>query len=123
MPLKLKVTEKKPRFFTISLAGSLDTTTHQQLDDKVDQLVNEGAARIITLDMAELTYISSMGVRCVFKAKKALSAQNGSLMMVHLQPAVKKVFEIINALPSVNIFSSMKEMDAYLDRIQNQSTT
>ena len=74
MPLTLKVSEKRPRFFTIELSGSLDTNTHQQLDLKVEQLINDGAARVITLDMAGVDYISSMGVRSVFKAKKGLAA-------------------------------------------------
>lgn len=118
MPLTLTVVEPKPRIFTITLAGSLDTNTHMLLDAKIDQLVKEGAARIITLDMGGVTYISSMGVRCAFRAKKALAQQNGAFLMVNLPPPVKKVFEIIDALPSMKIFANMQEMDAYLARMQ-----
>lgn len=120
MPLKLSVTEKKPRFFTITLVGSLDTNTHILLDDKIDQLVKEGSAKVITLDMGGVNYISSMGVRCTFRAKRALAKQNGTFMMVNLQPPVKKVFEIIDALPSMNIFANMQEMDDYLTRMQSK---
>lgn len=119
MPLKINVVEPRPRFFTVSLDGSLDTETHEQLDTKIEQLVTVGDARIITLDMKGVTYISSMGVRSTFKAKKALAKKNGALLMVNLQPPVKKVFEIIDALPSMQIFSSMAEMDQYLARMQS----
>lgn len=105
----------------ISLSGSLDTETHEILDNKVESLINDGAARIITLDMKELNYISSMGVRSIFKAKKSLSNHNGSLMMVNLQPQVKKVFDIIDALPSMKVFTSMQEMDNYLSKMQSDS--
>ncbi len=120
MTLTLKVTEAKPRFFTINLAGALDTNTYMLLDDKIENLVTEGAARIITLDMSGVTYISSMGVRSIFKAKKALARQDGAFLMVNLQPQVKKVFEIIDALPSMQIFANMQEMDAYLTRMQKE---
>jgi len=121
MPLTLTVVEPKPRIFTITLAGSLDTATHMQLDTKIEQLVTEGAARIITLEMSQLQYISSMGIRSTFRAKKALAKNKGALLMVNLQPTVKKVFEIIDALPSTNIFSTLQELDDYLDRIQSEA--
>jgi len=35
---------------------------------------------------------------------------------------VKKVFEIINALPTLNVFSSIKELDRYLDLMQKKVT-
>jgi len=119
MTLTLKVTELKPRFFTITLAGALDSSTYMLLDNKIENLVTEGAARIITLDMSGVTYISSMGVRSVFKAKKNLARQEGSFLMVNLQPQVKKVFEIIDALPSMQVFANMREMDDYLTRMQS----
>ena len=120
MPLTLRVAEKKPRIFMISLTGALDTSTHMLLDDKIDQLVNEGGARIITLDMSGVHFISSMGVRSAFRAKKALAKNQGAFLMVNLQPPVKKVFEIIDALPTMNIFASLQEMDDYLARMQSQ---
>ena len=39
-------------------------------------------------------------------------------MYVNLQPQVKKIFEIINALPSMDVFASVAELDAYLDAMQ-----
>lgn len=121
MPLQTKTTETKPRIFTIRLTGSLDNTTSPDLESKIVYLTREGGARIITLDMAGLEFLSSMGVRVVFKAKKELAAVNGELLMVNLQPQITKVFEIINAIPSMSIFSSIEELDAYLARMQAKS--
>jgi len=39
-----------------------------------------------------------------------------------LQPQIQKVFDIIKALPSQQVFSTMRELDDYLDRIQRQYT-
>lgn len=121
MPLQTKTTEMKPCVFTIHLNGSLDSTTYTVLESKIDYLLREGGARVITLDMAGLEFLSSMGVRVVLKTKKDLAAINGELLMVHLQPQITKVFEIINAIPSMSIFSSIEELDAYLARIQSKA--
>ena len=38
-----------------------------------------------------------------------------------LKPQIKKVFEIIDALPSMNVFSGVQELDDYLDAMQQQA--
>jgi anti-sigma B factor antagonist len=37
---------------------------------------------------------------------------------MHLQPQIKKVFDILNALPTLQVFASIQEMDEYLDAMQ-----
>jgi hypothetical protein len=37
---------------------------------------------------------------------------------MHLQRQIKKVFEILNALPTLQVFKSIKELDEYLDTMQ-----
>ena len=40
--------------------------------------------------------------------------------MVNLQPQIKKVFDIVKALPEQQIFTSIEEMDNYLKEIQRK---
>jgi anti-anti-sigma factor len=75
---------------------------------------------VIVLDMAEVNYLSSAGIRVILKTKKMLTAYNGKLVFMNLQPQIKKVFEIINALPSMRVFKDLHEMDDYLDRMQRK---
>jgi len=121
MPLKVGSREKTPGIFVISLIGSLDTRTHGIFDDRID-MVLKGAPKLIVLDMEHLDYISSIGISSILKAKKALKRIDGKLTLMHLQPQVKKVFEIINALPSQRIFTGTRELDEYLDRMQRSIT-
>ena len=121
MSLQVTTSEKKPRMFTVTVSGSLDTETHSILDKKIQYLLEEGQARLISLDLEALTFISSMGVRSIFKAEKDLKSRGGALLMVNLQPPIKKVFEIIHALPSMRIFANMQEMDDYLARMQSEA--
>ena len=119
MALTIKTKEQKLRAFVVSLEGSLDGNTSPDLEKQLTYVIHEGKAKVVTLDLAKVNFLSSMGVRVIFKAKKDLAAAGGELCMVNPSTPVKKVFEIIQALPSVQIFTSIEEMDAYLAKIQS----
>ena len=119
MSLNVLVSSKKTGVYVVKPEGRLDSETYSVLEKKIDSLM-ESATRVLILDMSDLDYISSAGVRVVFKAKKALNASGGELMMANLKPQIRKVFEIINALPSISVFKNIKEADAYLDTIQKK---
>jgi anti-anti-sigma factor len=71
-------------------------------------------------DMTKLNYISSMGLQVLFKARKAIEAHKGSVIMANLQPQITKVFEIVKALPPETIFQSIEEADDYFDLMQRR---
>jgi anti-sigma B factor antagonist len=73
-------------------------------------------------DLNAVTFISSAGIRVILKTQKALKQRNGKVVLISLQPQVKKVFEIIDALPSLSVFASIEELDQYLDHIQRKIT-
>ena len=118
MALTIKVMENKPRVFVVTLAGALDSTTFATLEKRLDNLVTEGGAKVITLDLADLTFISSMGIRVIFKTRKDLSRADGTLCLARIPPPVQKALEIVEALPSLQVFASIQEMDAYLAKMQ-----
>lgn len=105
--------------YVVSATGEINGQTFSILENKMDQLLAE-KPNLIVLDMAEVSYLSSAGIRVILKTKKALSAYAGKLVFMNLQPQVKKVFEIVNALPSMRVFKDLKEMDVYLDRMQRK---
>lgn len=119
MDLNVLAEQKALGFYVVSLEGSLDTNTHMVLQEKVDNILKE-TPNTIAFDMDKLEYISSAGVRVVLKTRKALKENNGKLVFLKIQPQVKKVFDIINALPSMQVFTSIKELDGYLDAIQKK---
>ena len=86
MALTMKVVENKPRVFVVTLAGSLDSTTYPALETKLASLIAEGAAKVLTLDLAALEFISSMGIRVLFKARKELARVGGSLCLARIPP-------------------------------------
>ena len=119
MSLKVNSKEKQTGAFVISCSGSLDTNTYTTLESRLN-LIFEGHHKLIVFDMENLDYISSMGVRVIIKTQKQMKSLNGSYKLKNLKPQVEKVFEIINALPSDQVFTNEKEMDEYLDKIQKK---
>ncbi len=117
MTLAVSVNKRETGIVTITPVGVIDATTYAILEAQVDSILATPPFALI-FDMAGVSYISSAGVRVVLKAKKQLAKGGGKVMMVNLQPRVKKVFDIINALPSQQLFASIEELDAYLDKIQ-----
>ena len=121
--MKIAVTSKQKMegVYIVSPAGRLDTATYAELEERVDMVLEEKPHTLV-FDMEEVEYISSMGVRVIAKAQKALKAHNGKVVLLNLQPQIQKVFDIIKALPPQQVFSSMDELDDYLDRMQRQIT-
>lgn len=106
---------------TVQLVGSLDTATAPQLQRTIDPIIDSKIADLI-FDLARLDFISSAGLRVFFVARKRLAESNHEASFVNMQPQIRDVFEIVKALPGVNIFSSEEEMDRYLAARQHQRT-
>lgn len=119
MNLTIHVGPRQSGAQLVTLAGRLDTNTHAELDEALAPLL---ASKIhsLVLDLAELNYISSAGVRSIFKARKALAGHGGKVLVARLQPQIQKVFDVVKAVPLDEIFSSVAEADAYLDAMQRK---
>ncbi len=119
MSLEIVTTAEDNNGKRISIAGSLDSNTAQQLQQCVDSEINDSIATII-FDFKDLDFLSSAGLRVIFKTKKTMDTSGGKFLLVNLQPQIKKVFEIIKALDGMNVFKNQEEMDNYLAAMQNK---
>ena len=75
----------------IALAGRLDTTTSPELEKELKESL-PGVSRL-TLDLEELEYISSAGLRVLLAAQKTMSAQ-GTMKLIHVNEIIMEIFEI-----------------------------
>jgi len=120
MALLIKVYEREEGVFVAALTGSLDSSTYEELEEKVTPFLMQ-TTRALLLDLKGLEYISSMGVSVVLKAKKAIEGFGNSFLMINMQPQIKTVFEIIKALPAIALFENIEEADAYLTEMQRRA--
>jgi sigma-B regulation protein RsbU (phosphoserine phosphatase) len=121
MSLVTRVDESKLPRITVSLAGKLDAMTYMEFDRSLDKVLAKIPPQgTIVLDLADLDYVSSAGLRSLFRARKAMKANGGNSLIVNAQPQVRKVFEIVKAVPVNEIFRNAAELDAYLDVMQKK---
>ena len=119
MELKVDVTQKAQGVYVVQPAGSLNSSTYAILDKEVDAILAE-MPTLLVLDLEHLEYLSSAGLRVILKARKALKKNNSQLVFMNLQPQIRKVFDIVNAFPAMQIFQNIEELDDYLDVMQRK---
>jgi anti-anti-sigma factor len=102
----------------IALGGRLDTDSYAEFDRQLEPLLPD--MQSLLLDLSELVYISSAGIRSIFRARKALAGHSGKVLVLNPQPQIQKVFDVVKAVPLNEIFSSAAEADAYLDAMQRK---
>ena len=122
MHLDIQTAQRSGTTQRVALFGRLDTHSYPQLDAELAPMLDGGDPPVMSLvlDLAGLNYISSAGIRSIFKARKALTARNGKLLVVNPQPQIQKVFDVVKAVPMSDIFTSVAEADAYLDMVQRK---
>ena len=76
----------------LSLDGRLDTANAPLLERKIKQW-GEDITELI-LDFSGLTYISSMGLRVLLQAKKALKEEGRNLIIKNMGDSIREVFEL-----------------------------
>jgi anti-anti-sigma factor len=119
MSLTIELDISKPTFQRLSLGGRLDTSTAPELETRIDAVLAAKPLAVV-FDLEKLEYISSAGLRVIFRTLKEMRALAGEVLIVNMQPAVQKVFDIVNALPLRGVFKSVEELDEYLDAMQRK---
>jgi anti-sigma B factor antagonist len=120
MALEVNIAIRNPGIFVVAPIGSIDGTDHGMFQEKLESVLKQNPD-VIIFDMAHADYINSMGIRVLVKTKKAMKQGGGKIVFINLQPQIKKVFDILNALPSLKVFANIQELDSYLDAMQTRS--
>lgn len=121
MELHTQVTiEEDKSVARVALAGALNTDTAPEFEKELQQVVARGLA-LTVLDMKDLDYISSAGLRVIFKAAKQTKSAGHRLAAANRKPHIDKVFEILKALPDMAVFANDQELDDYLAAMQEKT--
>jgi len=89
----------------VSIKGRVDAVTAPELEKCLSEQIDSGENTVV-VNMAELDYISSAGLRVVLLIAKKLKAKQGDMLLVGLQGPVKEVFEISGFSTIFNIFET-----------------
>lgn len=77
---------------TLLVEGRVDTTTSPELQSAILEAFQ--TAKLLTIDMEKVAYVSSAGLRALLIGQKTASSKGGSLKLIHVRDSVKKVFDM-----------------------------
>jgi anti-sigma B factor antagonist len=75
---------------TIAVSGRIDTVTAPELESSFQF----GDAACVVLDLANVEYMSSAGLRLLLIAHKTMQGKDGKFLIANARPAVKEVLDI-----------------------------
>jgi anti-anti-sigma factor len=90
----------------VGLTGRLDTTSAPAFDAQLEPVLAEPRPHIL-LDLAQVAYISSAGLRSILQLVKHASAHGGRVALCAAPPHIQEVIEI-SGFPTL--------LDLYPDR-------
>ena len=77
---------------TLALKGRLDTTTAPQLEQEVRASLDNVTK--LVMNLAELDYLSSAGLRVLLSAQKQMNRKKGRMVVCHVCEPVMEVFDM-----------------------------
>lgn len=77
----------------IALSGRVDAATAPQFEEKILELIASGQLRLV-IDLGDLEYVNSAGLRALLVAGKRLKPHGGRLLLAAPREPVRQVLQI-----------------------------
>jgi anti-sigma B factor antagonist len=100
--IKMEITKMEHnQVLTLGLKGRLDTVSAPEFDREIEA-VKEEPVRELHLDLKDLTYTSSAGLRVIYKAQQLMSSRNG-MKVYNVSDDIRDIFDITGFLGMLKI--------------------
>jgi anti-anti-sigma factor len=100
-------TRKEKNVLVVVVKGRMDAVTAPTFEETLQDLIATGENGFL-IDLSELQYISSAGLRSFLVLAKKLKPQGGDLLFSGLQGPVDEVFKISGFYSIFKIFDSVE---------------
>ena len=107
MPLPINVQEYK-RVSVMSVSGRVDSATAPDLENELKKLVEADKTQIV-LDLKDVEYMSSAGLRAMVSTLKAVKRVNGDLRLANPSPRVEEVLRLAGLTSIFSIHPTREE--------------
>lgn len=98
----MNITIESGKETKVTLSGQLDTLAAVDFDREMQQVLTEDVNTLI-LDGAELTYVSSAGLRSLLILHKSMMAKGGTLRLRNIKDQIMEIFNITGFSSILNI--------------------
>jgi len=90
----------------ITVNGTVDALSSYALENDLLELMSSGRLFIV-IDMSDMDYITSAGLRSLLVAAKMVSIKKGFMALCRLNEDVKKIFGMVNFESVLNIYEDL----------------
>jgi anti-anti-sigma factor len=105
----MEITVKEVEGFTVvELNGSFDTRTSPDVQSELTRLIEQEVKKVV-INMEQVEYISSSGLRALLFITKQLIGINGELRLCCLNETVREVFAISGFDTILKVYASEEE--------------
>ena len=84
---------------TIAVSGRVDTVTAPELE----AALKFGEATCVVLDLENVPYMSSAGLRLLLSAHKTMIGKGGEFQIANVQPTVREILDITGFSDILNL--------------------
>jgi stage II sporulation protein AA (anti-sigma F factor antagonist) len=106
--------DRKADVVVFALSGRLDVTSAKHFEDKILTEIESGDRRFV-IDLAQLNYISSSGLRVLYRVSAKLKEKGGRIVLCRLSDDVRRVFDIVDRAGDFRVFITRDEAIENLD--------
>ncbi len=106
-------TKRDGQVLSVQLQGRLDGSNSNEFYEGVEAAIEDGDAAVV-IDMAQLAYISSAGLRVLLMLAKMLEDRNVGFAVCSLSKQIKEVFDIAGFDKVIGVHPSPEKARAAL---------
>ena len=97
----------------MSLVGNFDTESAAETEPEFIKQIGDGSGKFL-VDLSEVPYIASSGLRILLKMAQAIKVGGGALYLCSLNSIVREVFEISGFDKILNVADNKEQVFATL---------
>ena len=98
----MNITTESGKETKVKLSGQLDTLAAADFDREMQQILTEDVNTLV-LDGADLTYVSSAGLRSLLILHKSMMAKGGTFRLRNVKDQIMEIFNITGFSSILNI--------------------
>jgi anti-sigma B factor antagonist len=108
----MEITQKKVNEITVlSIAGSVDALTAPEVTKTLSREISSGNHHLV-LDLGQVEFMSSAGLRAILGALKESRQEGGDLRLAAAQPGVEKILKMSGFTNILKTYPTVDEATA-----------
>jgi anti-anti-sigma factor len=100
--------EQHQQTLTISLAGSFDALTAEKVQKYIGTQLDGGQQQVV-IDLSQVDFMSSAGVRVLLEMTKRSRGMGGDLRLAAAKPGVQRTLELSGLVRVMKVYASLEK--------------